>query len=243
MSTTSPCFMSAPLRETSWRYAVELTRPGEAASSQVRWAGLGISWLDLTRASSASPPKLVSNPQMRCSGSSIVSLWPSGASSSTDRQCATTSSPGDQACTPGPGAQHDAGEVGADDVVRQVVPLGQRRRAAVPLEERERRDRLEDARPDGVVVDRRGHHGDQRLARPELGRGDLVEVQAASRVLVRGRQAVEHVGLVASHRDAAIRLRHRERREVLRRRVAGQDGVEDVLHDRLRSGRRATSRI
>src|SRR4051794_35611534 len=57
--TVSPCFIAAPCRETSWRYAVELTRPGQAASSQVRCAGLGISWLDLTNASSASPPKLV----------------------------------------------------------------------------------------------------------------------------------------------------------------------------------------
>ena len=39
--TLSPCFMPAPLRETSWRYAVELTSPGEAASSQVRCARLG----------------------------------------------------------------------------------------------------------------------------------------------------------------------------------------------------------
>ena len=101
-STTSPCFMPAPLRETSCRYAVEFTSPGLAASSQVRCAGFGISWLDFTSASSARPPKFVSKPQIRCSGSSIVSLWPSGLSSSTERQCATTSSPGFHACTPGP---------------------------------------------------------------------------------------------------------------------------------------------
>src|SRR4029079_13848350 len=102
ISTLSPCFMPAPLRLTSWRYAVELTRPGAAASSQVRCRGLGISWLDLTSATSASPPKLVSKPQIRCSGSSLVSLWPAGLSSSTERQCATTSSPGDQRWTPAP---------------------------------------------------------------------------------------------------------------------------------------------
>src|ERR1044072_6638171 len=93
-STTSPCFIPAPLRETSCRYAVEFTNPGHAASTQDRCAGLGISWLVLTNASSANPPKLVSNPQIRCSGSNIVSLCPSGDSSSTDKQCATTSSPG-----------------------------------------------------------------------------------------------------------------------------------------------------
>ena len=72
-STVSPCFSCAPCRETSCRYAVELTRPGQAASSQLRCAGLGISWFDLTSASSARPPKLVSKPQIRCCGSSIVS--------------------------------------------------------------------------------------------------------------------------------------------------------------------------
>ena len=100
--TLSPCFMAPPFFETSWRYAVELTSPGEAASSQVRCAGLGISWLDFTRAISARPPKLVSKPQIRCCGSSIVSLWPSASSSSTERQCATTSVPGFHFVTPGP---------------------------------------------------------------------------------------------------------------------------------------------
>src|ERR1044072_366619 len=42
MSTVSPCFMSAPLRETNCRYAVELTKPGLAASSQVRCGGVGL---------------------------------------------------------------------------------------------------------------------------------------------------------------------------------------------------------
>ena len=72
--TLWPCFIAAPLSETSCRKAVEFTRPGVAASSQVRCFGLGISWLVLTMASSARPPKLVSKPQMRCSGSSMVSL-------------------------------------------------------------------------------------------------------------------------------------------------------------------------
>src|SRR4051794_2673960 len=58
ISTLSPCFIPAPLPDTSWRYAVELTRPGAAASSQVRCRGLGISWLDFTSATSARPPKL-----------------------------------------------------------------------------------------------------------------------------------------------------------------------------------------
>ena len=48
ISTMSPCFIWAPWCETSCRYAVELTSPGEAASSQVRWSGFGISWFALT---------------------------------------------------------------------------------------------------------------------------------------------------------------------------------------------------
>src|SRR6266545_2751330 len=65
-------------------------------------AGVGISWFAFTRLSSASPPKLVSKPQIRCCGSIIVSSWPCGSSSSTDRQCATTSSPAFHLVTPGP---------------------------------------------------------------------------------------------------------------------------------------------
>src|SRR6266540_4663918 len=54
-STTSPCFIAAPLCDTSCRYAVEFTSPGQAASSQLRCAGFGISWFAFTRLSSASP--------------------------------------------------------------------------------------------------------------------------------------------------------------------------------------------
>ena len=60
-----------------------MTRPSDAASSQVRWSGIGISWLALTIEISASEPKLVSKPQIRWSGSSIESSCPSGASRST----------------------------------------------------------------------------------------------------------------------------------------------------------------
>ena len=84
------------------------------------------------------------------------------------------------------GAQHDAREVGADDVVRQVVPLGERREPAVALQEAEGRHRLEDRGPDGVVVHRAGHDGDQGLARAELGHRHVVEVERLAGVLVAG---------------------------------------------------------
>ena len=168
--TLSPCFMSPPFLLTSWRYAVQLTRPGEAASSQVRCAGLGISWLALTSAMSARPPKLVSKPQIRCSRVEHRVVVPVGRPPARPRGSARRPrSPGFHWCTPGPVREHDAGQVGADHVVRQVVPLGQRREPAVALEEAERRHRLEDRGPDGVVVDRARHHRDQRLARAELG--------------------------------------------------------------------------
>src|SRR3954452_8363344 len=58
---------------------------------------------------------------------------------------------------PRPGPQHDAGQVGTDDVVGQVVPLGQRRGLAVAAQEAERVHRLEDPGSDGVVVYRATH--------------------------------------------------------------------------------------
>jgi hypothetical protein len=74
------------------------------------------------------------------------------------------------------GAQHDAGQVRADHVVWQVMPVGERGEPAVTGQEGERRDRFEDRRPDGVVVDRAGHHRDDRFARAQLGSAHLVEV-------------------------------------------------------------------
>ena len=127
-----------------------------------------------------------------------------------------------------PRAQHDAREVRADDVVGQVVARGERRDAAVAAQEAERRQRLEDRRPHGVVVDRARHHGDDRLARAQLGRGDLVDVQALPRVLLRGGDAREHVDLVGVHGDAAVVVGHRDSGERIE--LLGLDRVEDLLH-------------
>ena len=51
---------------------------------------------------------------------------------------------------------------------RQVVPLGERVRPPVPLQEAERRHRLEDARPHGVEVDAARHDGDVHLVGREF---------------------------------------------------------------------------
>ena len=64
MRALSPWVMPAPLGETTMRYAVELHSALMADSSHVRCVGLGISWLALTTAISARPPKLVSKPQI-----------------------------------------------------------------------------------------------------------------------------------------------------------------------------------
>ena len=64
-STTSPWVTGAPLRETSMRYAVELHNRVDRRLLPLRWVGLGMSWFAFTTVMSASPPKFVSNPQIR----------------------------------------------------------------------------------------------------------------------------------------------------------------------------------
>ena len=81
---------------------MEAHRPLTAASSQVRWLGLGMIWLALTMDRSASPPKLDSKPQMRWLAASIESSWADGSWSSTKLQWTTTRSPGFQLRTAEP---------------------------------------------------------------------------------------------------------------------------------------------
>src|SRR5690606_10846472 len=100
--TVSPCFMRAPWPPTSIRYDVELHRALTADSSHDRWVGLGISWLAFTTDSSASPPKLVSKPQIRWLVASNESSWAEGSWSSTWLQCTVTRSPGFQLRTAEP---------------------------------------------------------------------------------------------------------------------------------------------
>ena len=103
-----------------------------------------------------------------------------------------------------PDAQHDAGGVGADDVVRQGVAGGPRALAGVAVEEAERRQRLEDRRPHRVEVDARRHHGDVGLVGRQLGRGDVADVQALGRVLLGRLDPGEHVGVLAPHEGGAV---------------------------------------
>ncbi len=141
------------------------------------------------------------------------------------------------------GAQHHAGEVGADDVVGQVVPLGERAEAAVALEEAEGRHRLEDARPDGVVVDGAGHHRDERLARTQLGDRHLVDVQRLARVLVLAVQARRTCRPRPCGRSPPGRTRALEGGVLLARGVPGEDGVADLLHGlQVSAARRSVGR-
>ncbi len=221
MSTVSPCFMLAPWCETSCRYAVQLTRPGEAASSQVRWAGLGhqLVGLDQRQLGQAAVVRLEApDALLRVHHRVVVA----GRVLELDRQAVR-----DDLVTRLPlrdaraDAQHDAGQVGADDVEGLVVLLRQRRVLAVALQEAERRDRLEDRRPHGVVVDGAGHHRDDRLARAELGRRDVLQVQALARVLVAGGEALEHVDLVGAHDHALVAVGHAAGRRRRRSRRSG----------------------
>ncbi len=128
------------------------------------------------------------------------------------------------------GAQDDAREVGADDVVRQVVTLGLRRQLSVPFQEAEGRQRFEDRGPDGVVVDRGGHHGHQGLTRPHLRHRNVVEMQRLARILVRGRRSLEEVGLFLSDNHAPVALGDAQTGEVFGGRFAGQYGAHYGFH-------------
>ncbi len=133
---------------------------------------------------------------------------------------------------PGAGAQDDSGEVGADYVVRQVVAFAERGDPAVALQEAERRERFEDRRPHGVVVDRGGHDRDQRLARAELGSGDLVDVQGTSGVLLLGGESGEDVDVRLADHRRPVALGYAKVRELLPGGVTGKNRLSNFLHDR-----------
>ena len=209
-STLSPCFMRAPLSATSIRYDVELHSALTAASSQVRWAGFGISWLALTTERSASPPKLVSNPQIRWLAASIESLCAEGSWSSTWLQCTVTLSPGFQLRTADPirSTTPDASE--PTTWYGSAWRAGQRDSRPRRSRNAKRRERLEDRRPDGVEVDARRHHREVHLVGRQLGRRDVVDVEALGRLLVGRRHTFEHADVVAQHERRPVRLGDRQ---------------------------------
>ena len=104
-------------------------------------------------------------------------------------------------------------------MVRQRVALGPFALAAEAVEEPERRQRLEDRRPHGVEVDARRHHGEVHLVGGQFGGGDVADVDRLARVLVVGRDALEHGDVVtldergpdSDRGSAGWRCRHRWR--------------------------------
>ena len=127
------------------------------------------------------------------------------------------------------GPQDDAGGVGTDHVIVQRVTLSPVRLLAQSVQERERRYRLEDARPDRVEVDRRRHHRDDDLVVRDWWNRHFVDVQAPSGVLVTAVHTVEHRLLVATDEDGAGRRGHLDRGQLLAR-GAGDCRVEDLTH-------------
>jgi len=130
----------------------------------------------------------------------------------------------------GTGAQHDAGQIGADDVIRQIVALGVLREAPVALEKLEGRHRLEDRGPDRVVVDRAGHDRHKGFAGGELGDRNVVEVEALAGILVLARHALEHVHVLLVDRDGLVRVGQFDGGEFFATGICGLNGIENVLH-------------
>ena len=94
---------------------------------------------------------------------------------------------------------------------------------AEAVEEGEGGQRLEDAGPHGVEVDRAGHHGDVGLVGRQLRRGHLADVEALGRVLVGRRQALEHADVLAADERGPVATRGWGGRPAPRRRRPGQD--------------------
>ena len=177
-----------------------------------------MSWLAFTTAISARPPKFVSKPQMRWFVAIIES------------SCARRVLVVDVVAVHGDrvarlpvahrraDAQHDAGGVAADHVVRLVVARAPHALAAEALQEPERRQRLEDRRPHRVEVDRRRHHRDVRLVGRELGQRELARrASTCAGPCPRTRTPVEHLLLVGLHERAADGRRAAAARRARRR--------------------------
>ena len=103
-----------------------MTRPGEAASSQVRCVGLveQLVRLDERQLGEAAEVRLEApDALLGVEHRVVVAEW---ALELDGRQWATTSSPGCHTCTPGPVRRTTPDKVRAEHVVRQVVALGER---------------------------------------------------------------------------------------------------------------------
>ncbi len=183
-----------------------MTSPGAAASSQVRWLGLGEQLVGLHQSDLGEATEVRLETPDALFGIHHRVVVAEGAFQLHAQAVGDDLVAGLPGVDARAGAQHDARRVRSDDVVGQIVALGQVVGLAVALQEAERRHRFEDRGPHGVVVDARGHDRDQRLTRAQLRKGHLVDVQGAARVLVPVGHALEHVDLIGMHRDGSIGL-------------------------------------
>ena len=127
------------------------------------------------------------------------------------------------------------GEMIEPDGSRRKATASELEAAGQPVEEPERRQRLEDRRPHRVEVDRAGHHGDVDLVVGELGRRHLLDTDRLGRVLGRRLDPFEHACVLAPHDGGSERLGDREIGDLVARGI-GQDRIEDVLHGRTSRG-------
>ena len=115
------------------------------------------------------------------------------------------------ASDPGPGPQHDPGEVGPHDVIGLIVSGCEPPGARVPLQEREGGDGLEDRAPDRVVIHGAGHGRHQDFARTRHRRGHLRQMKRLGGVPVCHPNSVEHVLLILEQHRCPVEFRHRQR--------------------------------
>ena len=133
----------------------------------------------------------------------------------------------------GAGAQDHAGEVGADDVVRQIVPPGTLVESAVTLQEPEGRQRFEYRGPYGVVIHRTGHHGDQYLAEIGFGGRHVLDAQRFPGVLVSRRHSFEDADIGLMDNSTPIAFRNFDSGEVDGRRLFTEYGADYIPHRNL----------
>ena len=167
-----------------------------AASSQLRWVGLGheLVGLDHGQVGQAAevrleaPDPFVGRQHGVVVGRGVLVV----DVVAVDRDLV----PGAEVADEGADPEHDPGGIGADHVVRQGVAGPPDALPGQPVEEAEGGEGLEDRGPDGVEVDGRGHDGDVGLVGGQLGDGHLRDVEGLAGVLVGRIDPGEHVDLV-----------------------------------------------
>ncbi len=130
----------------------------------------------------------------------------------------------------GPGAEHDAGEVGAQHVIRLVMGGGGQDIARVAPEEGKGRHGLEDRAPHRVVVDATCHGRHQYLPRAWFRSRYISQLQRLRRIAILDSHPVEHVCFFFEDDDSPVSLWYGETGEVMRSSFRGQSRVDYLFH-------------